>query len=145
MRAHGACYLPRVGPRPSALVDSLRRALAGESSVHLAILFGSEARGTAAASSDVDLAVLGRDLEPLALGAALGRALGREVHVVSLVDPGVVLLEELVRDGIVVRVGAPGAGALWRSRALAQLETDRPWYARMRDAWLARVAREGIS
>lgn len=126
------------------LLEALRRALAADPGVHLALLFGSQARGHAGAGSDVDVAVLGRSVDRLALAASLTRAVGREVQVVDLSDPGVPLLEELVRDGIVVREGNAGAGALWRSRALAQLETDRPWHARMRDAWLARVAREGV-
>jgi len=129
---------------PSAIVEPLRQALAAEPGVHLAILFGSQARHAAGPQSDVDVAVLSRGLDRLTLAASLTRAVGREVQVVDLADPGVPLLEELVRDGIVVREATPGAGALWRSRALAQLETDRPWYARMRDAWLAKVAREGV-
>jgi hypothetical protein len=34
----------------------------------------------------------------------------------------------------------PGAGALFRSRTMAMLETDLPWYERMRDAYLKRTA-----
>lgn len=53
-------------------------------------------------------------------------------------------LQKLLRDGIVVHEGTPGAGATWRSRTLAMLETDGPWYARMRDAWLLRVREKGL-
>ena len=124
--------------------DALRRALAGRPGVRLALLFGSHARGAAREDSDVDVAVLGAGVDRLALGAAVGAAIGRVVDVVDLADPSIVLLEELVRDAIVVHEASPGAGALWRSRVLAQLEIDRPWFARMRDAWLARVAEKGI-
>lgn len=55
------------------------------------------------------------------------------------------LLEHVLRDGIIVHEGSRGAGGLWRSRTLATLETDRPWYDSMCEAWLARVAREGLS
>jgi hypothetical protein len=47
-------------------------------------------------------------------------------------------------DGVVVYERTPGAGALFRSRTLAMLETDGPWYRRMRDAFLKRVANKGI-
>lgn len=111
--------------------------------MRVAILFGSEARNEAGPSSDVDLAVLGDGLDLFALGAELALVIGREVDVVDLRDVSIPLAEELVRDGIVVHEGVPGAGALWRSRTLATLETDRPWFARMRDAYLARLATEG--
>ncbi|MEQ9321190.1 MAG: nucleotidyltransferase domain-containing protein [Polyangiaceae bacterium] len=112
--------------------------------VELAIVFGSVAKGTATDRSDVDIAVRGRGIEMLSLTLALSEALGREVDVVMLDDPGVPLLEALIRDGIVIWESAPGAGAQWRSTVLAMLETDRPWYARMRDSWLRHVASEGL-
>ncbi len=108
------------------------------------LLFGSQARETARSASDVDLAVLAPGADLMALAADLSRDLGLEVDVVSLEDPSIPLVEELVRDGVVVHESRPGAGASWRSSVLATLETDRPWYARMRDAWLRRVARQGL-
>lgn len=66
----------------SALVRTLRDALAGKAGVQVALIFGSVARGTAGAASDLDLLVLG-SLSELKLNAALkpvGRALGRAVH-----------------------------------------------------------------
>lgn len=127
-----------------AILEPLARALAARTDVKLALLFGSHARGASHEGSDVDVAVIAPNVDRFELGAALTRALGCQVDVVPLDDPSVPLLEALIEDGIVVHEGAPGAGALWRSRTLAQLETDRPWYARMRDAWLDRVAREGL-
>jgi predicted nucleotidyltransferase len=123
----------------------LRQVLAGRKDVRVAVLFGSEARETARGDSDVDVAVDAVGADILELAAALSEAVSREVDVVSLEDATVPLLEQLVRDGIVVYEGYPGAGALWRSRALTSLETDRPWFARMRDAWLARVRQQGLS
>ena len=127
-----------------AVARALSAALAGRRDVHLALLFGSQARGTAGASSDVDVGVLGEGLDRLKLTAELSRAVGREVQVASLEDPPIPLLMQLVRDAIVVHEGAPGASATWRTRALLALEIDGPWYARMRDAWLARVADRGL-
>lgn len=66
----------------SALVATLRSALAAVPGVAVALVFGSVARGEAGAQSDVDVLVLGRVSE-LKLNAALkpaGRSLGRAVH-----------------------------------------------------------------
>jgi hypothetical protein len=49
-----------------------------------------------------------------------------------------------VREGILAHEARPGAAARWRAQALADLETDAPWFARMREAWLRRVAARGI-
>ena len=128
-----------------SIVDPLRLALAGRTDVRVAILFGSQARGSARVDSDVDVAVDAPGVDVLALSAELACSLGREVDVVLLEDAPISLIEHLVRDGIVVHQGYPGAGALWRSHTLATLETDRPWLSRMCDAWLTRVKDHGIS
>lgn len=131
----------------SAAVDLgiVRETLGRFSGVRLALLFGSRATGEGDARSDVDLAVDAPGVDLFALAGALSSALGLEVDVVSLEDPGVPLLEQLVRDSVVVYEARRGEGASWRTRALCSLETDRPWYRRMRDAWLSRVARQGFA
>lgn len=126
-------------------VARLRRALAVADGVRLAILFGSRARGSARPSSDFDVAVDAPGVDLLDLAAQLGMELDCEVDVISLDDAGVPLLEALIRDGIVVHEGGRGAGARWRSHALTSLETDRPWYLRMQEAWLKSVAERGLS
>jgi predicted nucleotidyltransferase len=45
------------------LVDALREVLRDRQDVHLALLFGSQARGKARPDSDVDVAVLGENLD----------------------------------------------------------------------------------
>lgn len=120
--------------------EALRDALRGRTDVHLALLFGSQARGTARADSDVDIAVHAPGVDHLALAAELRAALHCEVDLVSLDDVTIPLLGELVRDAIVVHEGRPHAHARWRSHALSALETDGPWYRRMRDAFLAHLA-----
>lgn len=124
----------------TTVVDRLRDALRGRDDVRLALLFGSEARGTAGPASDVDVAVLAPGVDLLTLAAKFREAVNREVDVVSLEDVNIPLLMELVRDSIVVHEGVPGASATWRFHALLTLETDGPWYRRMRDAFLARLA-----
>ncbi len=124
----------------TTVLDRLRDALRGRDDVRLALLFGSEARGTAGPASDVDVAVLAPGVDLLTLAAQFREAVNREVDVVSLEDVNIPLLMELVRDAIVVHEGVRGASATWRFHALLTLETDGPWYRRMRDAFLARLA-----
>ena len=126
-----------------ALLPVLRAALAKAPGVRVAILFGSVARGDDTAESDVDVAVSG-DVDPIALSAELAAALGREVDVVGADDATIPLLDQIVKDGIVVHERRPGLGASWWWRALLVLETDRPWFAGARDAWLRHVARSGV-
>ncbi|MGM0575943.1 MAG: type VII toxin-antitoxin system MntA family adenylyltransferase antitoxin [Myxococcota bacterium] len=128
----------------AALRDRLSLALRGRSDVRLAVLFGSWARGTAGADSDVDLAVLGSGLDTLGLSSDLSAVVGREVDVVGLSDPSIPLLEELLRDGVPVYEATPGLFASWRTHTLLDMEWLRPWYRRMADAWLERVARDGV-
>jgi predicted nucleotidyltransferase len=124
-------------------VDVLRRALSARADVRLALVFGSAARGTMREGSDVDLAVDAPGVDRLALARDLSIAVGREVDVVDLTDPGYPLLAAIVRDGVVVAERERGAAARWRARALLALDTDRPWFERMRDAYLAKLAGAG--
>lgn len=122
----------------------IRDRLRGRTDVTLALVFGSRARGTARPDSDVDVAVRGTGLDLLGLAAELSRVTGHEVDVVHLDEAGIPLLARIAREGLVVHEGAPGAAARWRSHTLVDLEIDGPWYARMREAWLARVAGRGL-
>jgi predicted nucleotidyltransferase len=119
-------------------------ALALVPGVDFAIVFGSVARGAPRADSDLDVAISGASLDPSAIAAILSERLGREAHVVRLDEATIPLLEAIIDDGIVVYERRAGAVAAWRSHALADLELDRPWYARQRDAWLKRVAERGL-
>lgn len=125
------------------MITALRSALAQRPDVRLALLFGSVARGVARPDSDLDVAVLGRDLDLPTLAGDLSLAAGREVDVVDLAQAGYPLLRALLRDSVVLHEGAPGAAAGWRTRAILETETDRPWFERMRDAYLKRLAAGG--
>jgi predicted nucleotidyltransferase len=133
------------------VVDALRRALTGRQEVHLALLFGSRARALGRGERpgpdrDADLAVRaapGTDL--IALAVELTLAAGVEVDVVDLSEPGYPLLNAIVRDGILIHEGQPGAEWRWRSRSISELELDRPWFERMRDAYLKKLAAEARS
>jgi predicted nucleotidyltransferase len=125
-------------------LELVGRALARAGSVDLALVFGSFARGEERADSDLDVAVYGAAPDVLALSALITRETGREAHVVRLQEASIPLLESLIDDGIVVHEGRPGAAASWRARVLIDLELDRPWYARQRDAWLKQVQERGL-
>jgi len=129
-----------------SILAAVRDVLRGNAQVEVAIVFGSVARGAERPDSDVDVAVLASADEDLAaLSASISARVGREVDVVSLHDAAIPLIDAVLRDGHVVHEGKPHAGATWWSHALMDQTVDGPWYARMRDAWLKRVAREGLS
>jgi hypothetical protein len=91
-----------------AVLQLLRDRLAREPNVVAAWLFGSTARGTETASSDVDLALLGtpapRSLEdmPFDLAAELASAIGREVDIIRLESSPPDLAIRVLRDGILL-------------------------------------------
>ena len=114
--------------------------LSGRKDIHLALLFGSRARGRSHVGSDADVAVLGKDLDLLSLASDLSDAARVEVDVVSLDDPGYPMLNAILRDSVVLHEGESGAAPTWRSRAWLLAELDRPWFERMRDAFLKRLA-----
>jgi predicted nucleotidyltransferase len=128
---------------PDPAIPAIRQFLRGRADVRLALVFGSRARGTATPASDVDVAVRAPGVDLFLLGAELERATGHEVDVVAVDEVGVPLLARIVREGVGVHEARRGALPTWRAQALVDLETDRPWFARMRDAWLARVAERG--
>ena len=137
-------------PRPAAaaggqeVVARLRERLRGRTDVHLALLFGSYARGVQRPDSDVDVAVQGPGVDRLELAAELSLAVKREVQVVPLEGAGYPLVQALLRDSVVVHEGRRGAAAEWRTAALLAAQWDRPWYERMLHSYLRRVAEEGL-
>lgn len=125
------------------LLGVVREALRSRAPLELAIVFGSVARGAGTPTSDLDLAVLG-EAEPLGLAADLSSSIGREVDVVAIETASIPLLSAIVRDGIIVFEGEPGAGARFLAGAWATLAVDLPWYERMQRTWLERVAKRGV-
>lgn len=140
--------MPREGKSEEdteALIERIHARLAGREDVRVVLVFGSRARGTGRVDSDVDIAVDAPGVDLLELGAELGRDLGLTIDVVDVAEASIPLLDNIVREGLIAHEGYSGAAGQWRSRTLAALETDRPWYARMSDAWLAHIAKEGLS
>lgn len=136
-------HKPNVRGSAREVETALRAALRERSDVQLALLFGSYARGRQRPDSDVDVAVLAPGADRLELAAALSLALKHEVHVVPIEQASYPLLRELLRDAVVIHEGRPGAAADWRTSALLTTDLDRPWYERMRDAYLERLAKGG--
>ncbi len=100
------------------------------------LIFGSEARGTARADSDVDLAALFRSppdvVALLEAGADVERLLGRSVDLVDLAAASPILATQVLRDGRCLF----GAG----SRALAEFTAILP--SRYADLKRVRAASE---
>lgn len=101
---------------PLPTTEALRRSLAGApEALVCAYLFGSRSRGTARASSDVDLAVLLRrrdaSADPLGLrlGGELERTIGSGVDLVVLNNAPPDLVHRVLRDGIIVLDRDPSA------------------------------------
>jgi predicted nucleotidyltransferase len=125
------------------LLAALRSVLDDRTDIALALLFGSNARGRGGPDSDADVAVLGRDLDLLQLRADLSQAIHGDVDVVDLARATYPLTKAVLRDGVLIHQGERGAEARWRSHAISEIETDRPGYERMRDAYLDRLAEGG--
>lgn len=89
-------------------MEALKRALADDPGIAYALVFGSTARGTAHAHSDVDVAIglpEGQRLTALELGDLVSRleqAVGRSVDVVDLEDAPPGLAYRIFRDGKVL-------------------------------------------
>jgi predicted nucleotidyltransferase len=129
---------------PEALRNLVRVAAEATPRLELALVFGSVARSEARPTSDLDIAILGRDVDTFDLAGRLSLATHREVDVVDLAGAPIPLLDAILREGVVLFERSHGAEGRFRSRALSMLETDRPWYERMQNAWLKRIAERGI-
>lgn len=106
----------------------LRDELMHHAVVRVALLFGSYARGSERPDSDVDVAVLGPDIDRLALAGALSTKIGREVDVVDLADPSVTSWPTCYGSIDTALVHAAG------TRGLADLEA----FAREVASWAAK-------
>jgi len=112
-------------------LERLRRAAAAVPGARLVVLFGSVARGQAAAWSDADIGILGLDFWPaLKLGAAVASQLGREPHVVDLDRASDWLRFRVANEGVPLCEGEPGAWAGFRATAPLRYFDVQPIIAR---------------
>lgn len=132
------------------LVNTLTRALSGRQEILDAYLFGSQARGTPRADSDVDVAVYVDPATDMNVGfgidatltADLMRALGRDdVDVVLLNRADPVLYHRVLRDGVRLLVRDPKATAGREGYALSRYFDFLPQLEKIRRAAQSRADR----
>ncbi len=124
----------------ATIAQALREFFAAQpGGIIAAYLFGSVARGTAGARSDVDVAVLypaalPATLEglPLDLEGRIGQLLGRPVQVIVLNTAPVGLVHRVLRDGVLVLDSAKSARIRFEVRARNEFFDLQPILARYR-------------
>jgi predicted nucleotidyltransferase len=113
-------------------MDAVRQVLAADSRVEYALVFGSRARGTAHAGSDLDVAVGLRSparLGALELGDLLARlehAAGHSVDLVVLDEAPAGLAYRVFRDGRVIVEKSHRALVERKTRAILEYLDFRP-------------------
>ena len=105
------------------MLEAIRSALSADPRIAYAIVFGSVAKGTAHAESDVDVAIGLADaasLDVAALGALTARleAAGRPVHLVLLDEAPPGLAYRIFRDGRAILVRDRPALVARRAKAV---------------------------
>lgn len=123
------------------MIDALRATLESVPGLRYALLFGSHARGTAHAGSDVDVAIeVDHSLTPLELGDLIGRlevACGAPVDLVLLDEAPPALAYRVVAEGAPILVVDPSALRHRRHRAVLAYLDFRPLEQRFVRASLA--------
>jgi predicted nucleotidyltransferase len=124
------------------LLERLREALQAFPAVRLAAAFGSVARGSEHARSDIDLALL---LDPDTpdlrekVEADLGRAAGRELDLVFLDSAPPLLRFEIASDGVLLLARDPNDWADFRARAMIDWWDWAPTARRINEAAIRRL------
>ena len=122
------------------LEEELRQLFAAEpGGIIAAYLFGSIARGTTHAGSDVDVAVLYVDAPPatieglpLDLESRIRRRVGRPAQVIVLNTAPAGLVHRVLRDGVLLLDRDPGARIRFEVRARNEYFDLQPILARYR-------------
>ncbi len=121
------------GPAP-ILRAQVQGVLRRHSELRLALLFGSQAHGTARTDSDVDLAVAaGHPLqaaELIMLIGELGAATGRPVDLIDLAAAGEPLLGQILTQGVRL-LGDSAQQAAWLTRHLIEVADFVPLQQRI--------------
>jgi predicted nucleotidyltransferase len=100
-------------------LERLRQVASRYPDALLVVVFGSSARGEAAAWSDLDIGVSGLTGWPaLELAAELGEVLDREPHLVDLDQASDWLRYRVAAEGILLREAASGEWARFVARAI---------------------------
>ena|SRR5436190_10213085 len=113
-------------------MDALRAVLEVDARIAYALVFGSQARGTAGATSDFDIALglcAGASLDALALGGLVSdveRVTGRRVDLVELDRAAPGLAYRIFRDGCLIFERDHAALAARRARAYLEYLDFQP-------------------
>ena len=126
-----------------ALIRDLQRVLSEGPRLRLAVLFGSTARGTNTADSDLDVAILPVDpqlplSDELTLQARISIAAKREVDLVRLDRCNPTLRYRVAREGVPV-FAEPGALSSFRARAGIEHAELAPLVKRASEIFLKRL------
>lgn len=134
------------------LAERMKEALAGRDDLAAAYLFGSSAEGTAHALSDVDAAVLFREVlsdeamfaRVIEIGTLLESLLRLPVDVVALNRATPVFCFQVLRHGQLLAEPDPVARGLFVMRALSRYYDMKPYLEYHQAQALARIRKEGL-
>ena len=130
------------------VVDTLRSLLARHASrIACAYLYGSTARGESRAGSDVDVAVLFREIPPatleglgLEIAAEIERALGKRADIVVLNRAAPDLVHRVLRDGVLVHESDRRMRVAFETRKRAEYFDVLPYLRQYRRSLASRGA-----
>jgi predicted nucleotidyltransferase len=118
----------------SRIVAAVRARCSGRADVVAVYLYGSQARGSARPASDVDVAVLYREVPPpgldslsLPLETELERELGAAVQVVTLNAAPPDLAHRVLRDGVLILERDASARVAFEVRSRNEYFDLRPY------------------
>ena len=142
---HVRATLESVTCAAPTLLTKLRDALSKGPPLRLAVLFGSQATGSARPGSDFDIAILPLDLElslgdELALATSLSAVTGSEVDLVRLDKDDPLLHREIALHGICLLEEAPGTFSSYRANAVSRWIDFEETIAPHRARFLRRLA-----
>jgi predicted nucleotidyltransferase len=125
--------------------DRIAAALSAGPPLRLALLFGSIARGTSHAGSDLDVAILPVDPElslaaELDLQRALSTASGRPVDLVRLDRASSLVRWQVARDGQVLFQAGPFEAARFIARAASEYLDFQPDFVKASTLFQKRLA-----
>ena len=131
-------------------ITAARKAIGTGPPLRLAVIFGSVARGTARADSDVDIGIVPVDIDlslhdETRLQLSLEAALGRPVDLVRLDRASSLLLGECARDGKLLFEAKPGDFVIFRARATGEWLEFAPAYRRAAERFRQRLIQIGRS
>lgn len=132
---------------PDVSLEQLVAALREGPPLRFAMLFGSAARGTLRADSDVDIGIFPVDLslplsEELALQAELTRVCGREVDLVRLDRAPTLVRWQVVRYGRVLMESSPFSASRFAANSIAEYLDFAPAFERASETFRRVLAAE---